>query len=59
MVTSIGQTEIIEDVIDVDPGSGCRFAAWRRLQELNGVLRRRPAQPATVLTGSASSTLFP
>ncbi|ELY3087341.1 hypothetical protein SME02_004410 [Klebsiella aerogenes] len=39
MVTSIGQTESIEDVIDVDQGSGCRFAAWWRLQQLNGVLR--------------------
>lgn len=58
MVTSSGQTESIEDVIDVEPGSGCRFSGMEAPAEVEwstaGKRRRRPAQPAAVLTGSAS-----
>ena len=63
MVTSSGQTESIEDVIDVDPGSGCRFSGMEAPAEVEwstaGKRRRCPAQPAAVLTGSASPTPFP
>ncbi|MCS5786630.1 hypothetical protein LNP05_29925 [Klebsiella pneumoniae subsp. pneumoniae] len=34
MVTSSGQTESIEDVIDVDPGSGCRFSGMEAPAEV-------------------------
>lgn len=61
MVTSSGQTESIEDVIDVEPGSGCRFSGMEAPAEVEwstaGKRRRRPAQPAAVLTGSASPPL--
>jgi hypothetical protein len=63
MVTSSGQTESIEDVIDVDPESGCRFSGMEAPAAVEwstaGKWRRRPAQPAAVLTGSASPPPLP
>ncbi|MGU7762891.1 hypothetical protein ACV2Y0_22730 [Enterobacter hormaechei] len=58
MVTSSGQTESIEDVIDVDLESGCRFSGIEAPAVVEwsteGKWRRSPAQPAAVLTGSAN-----
>lgn len=63
MVTSSGQTESIEDVIDVDLESGCRFSGIEAPAVVEwsteGKWLRRPAQPAAVLTGSAYPTPFP
>jgi len=63
MVTSSGQTESIEDVIDVDLESGCRFSGIEAPAVVEwsteGKWRRSPAQPAAVLTGSAYPTPCP
>jgi hypothetical protein len=59
MVTSSGQTESIEDVIDVDLESGCRFSGIEAPAVVEwsteGKWRRSPAQPCC-LTGSAYPT---